>query len=172
MLLAETTTEQKVLQIITPSLDQLGYELVRVKMMDADKRKTLQVMLDRADGVTITVEDCQKASRQISALLDVEDPITDRYDLEVSSPGLDRPLTRLKDFEAFKGLEAKVEAREKINGRRRFKGRLAGVEGEEIVLDNLVEASADTAEKTVKIAFDNIQNAKLILNDELLKTAQ
>ena len=105
----------------------MGYELVRVRLMGG-KSATLQVMADRPEG-GIEVDDCADISTAVSAVLDVEDPITDTYTLEVSSPGIDRPLTRLKDFATFEGYEAKLETSELIDGRKRFKGVLAGVEG-------------------------------------------
>lgn len=172
MLQAETTLEQAILQIISPSLEHMGYEIVRIKLMDLDRRKTLQVMLDRIDGEDINVDDCQQASGQISALLDVEDPITERYDLEVSSAGIDRPLTRLKDFNDYSGLEAKIETKDKIDGRRRFKGILAGIDGDKIIMDGV--SSSDNSEITslsITIDFDNIQQAKLVMNDQLLQMA-
>jgi len=149
-------------QIITPSVEALGYEIVRVLLLGG-QRPTLQIMAERIDGAGMTVEDCADISRSVSALLDVEDPIAGAYTLEVSSPGLDRPLTRLKDFERFAGLTAKLETRLAIDGRKRFKGTLKGVEGEEIILD----AESGPA----RVAFDNVLRAKLVITDELLRAA-
>ncbi|PWC31622.1 ribosome maturation factor RimP [Azospirillum sp. TSO22-1] len=149
-------------QIITPSVEALGYEIVRVLLLGG-QRPTLQIMAERTDGDPMTVEDCADISRSVSALLDVEDPIAGAYTLEVSSPGLDRPLTRLKDFERFAGFTAKLETRLAIDGRKRFKGTLKGVEGEEIVLD----AEGGLA----RVAFDNVLRAKLVITDELLRAA-
>ena len=161
-----TSLEERITEIIAAPVEHLGYEVVRVKMLDGIKRQTLQVMIDRADEENIQVEDCEKASRQISALLDVEDPITENYDLEVSSPGVDRPLTRLKDFDRFKGLEVKVETQDKINDRRRFKGTLVGLEENNVLVDVPVAGQAD--DERVVIDFGNIIKAKLVLTDELL----
>ena len=149
-------------QIIAPSVEALGYEIVRVLLLGG-QRPTLQIMAERTDGAPMTVEDCADISRSVSALLDVEDPIAGAYTLEVSSPGLDRPLTRLKDFERFAGFTAKLETRLAIDGRKRFKGMLKGVEGEDIILD----AEGGPA----RVAFDNVLRAKLVITDELLRAA-
>ncbi len=111
------------------------------------------------------MDDCAEISNAISAVLDVEDPILDAYTLEVSSPGIDRPLTRLKDFETFEGYEAKLETGELIDGRRRFKGVLAGVEGDEV----LINIEQDGEEVTMGLNFDWLSDAKLVLTDELIK---
>lgn len=170
-MLPGTTQEKQICTLIAPSVERLGYEVVRVKMMEEGGRHILQVMLDCADGSQITVEDCEKASKHISALLDVEDPISGQYDLEVSSPGIDRPLTRLKDFERFKGLEAKVETRMPIQGQKRFRGRLKGLEAGNhvMVVSNVVVLGGLHEEVEISIPFDAIAKAKLILNDELLQ---
>jgi ribosome maturation factor RimP len=120
----------------------------------------LQVMADKPDG-GIEVDDCAEISTMLSATLDVEDPILDAYTLEVSSPGIDRPLTRLKDFDAFEGYEAKLETAELIDGRRRFKGTLAGVDGNEVLIN--------ISEGTVGLQFDWLSDAKLVLTDDLIK---
>src|SRR5690242_15448634 len=140
----------------------MGYRLVRVAVLGAG-RMTLQIMAERRDEAPMTVEDCADISRSVSALLDVEDPIAGAYTLEVSSPGLDRPLTRLKDFERFAGFTAKLETRLAIDGRKRFKGTLKGVEGEEIILD----AEGGPA----RVTFDNVLRAKLVITDELLRAS-
>jgi ribosome maturation factor RimP len=158
--------EKRIEALIANPIEHLGYEVVRIKMLEGIKRKTLQIMIDRADEAAIQVEDCEAASRQISALLDVEDPITENYDLEVSSPGVDRPLTRPKDFERFKGLEVKIETQDKIEDRRRFKGELLGLEEENVLVSVRVDGQSEN--ECVAIALDNILNAKLVLTDELL----
>ncbi len=114
-------------EIITPVIEDMGFELVRVRLM-AGKTQTLQIMAERPEG-GIEVDECAAISTAVSAVLDVEDPIEDAYTLEVSSPGIDRPLTRLKDFDVWEGYEAKLETDELIDGRRRFKGELAGHRG-------------------------------------------
>ncbi|CAO3399186.1 Bacterial ribosome SSU maturation protein RimP [Azospirillum palustre] len=150
-------------QIITPSVEAMGYEVVRVQI-SGGQRAILQIMAERADGAPMTVEDCADISRSVSALLDVEDPIREAYTLEVSSPGIDRPLTRLKDFERFAGFEARLESRMAIDGRKRFKGMLKGVE------DGLV--CVDTEQGPARLEFDNILRAKLVLTDELIRASQ
>lgn len=149
-------------QIIAPSVEAMGYEVVRVLLLGG-QRPTLQIMAERADGAPMTVEDCADISRSVSALLDVEDPIAGAYTLEVSSPGLDRPLTRLKDFERFAGFTAKLETRLAVDGRKRFKGMLTGTEGEDVLIDT------DTG--PARVAFDNVLRAKLVITDELLRAA-
>lgn len=156
--------EDRISALIAPSLDAMGYDLVRVALQGR-LRRTLQVMAERRDRQAMTVEDCADISRQISALLDVEDPIEGAYDLEVSSPGIDRPLTRPKDFERFAGLEAKLETVAAVDGRKRFRGRVLGLgEGE------MVRFAADDGE-THAFAFANIARARLVLTDELIAWA-
>lgn len=120
-------------------------------------------MAERADGAPMTVDDCADISHAVSALMDVEDPIAGPYTLEVSSPGIDRPLTRLKDFERFAGFEAKLESRLAVDGRKRFKGLLRGVEAGEILLD--------TEQGPARVPFDNVLRAKLVLTDELIRAS-
>lgn len=151
---------RKLIHLLEPCVTPLGYELVRVVYVPADKRATLQIMIDRLDGETITVTDCTKASRSISALLEVEDPIENAYILEVSSPGIDRPLMKLKDFERFKGFQARVEMSEPINNRKRFQGNLLGVNGDLIQI--LVEGVQ------CELPFSLVKKAKLLLTDELI----
>lgn len=145
--------------IITPVLEDMGFELVRVRLMTG-KYSILQIMADKPEG-GIEVDDCAEISTAVSAILDVEDPILDTYTLEVSSPGIDRPLTRLKDFAMFEGYEAKIETDELIDGRRRFKGQLAGVEGNEVLIN--------IPEGTIGLQFDWLSDAKLVLTDDLIK---
>ncbi|AWK86138.1 ribosome maturation factor RimP [Azospirillum thermophilum] len=154
---------ERIEQIITPTVEGLGYEVVRVQL-SGSKSAVLQIMAERTDGAPMTVEDCADISRSVSAVLDVEDPIKAAYTLEVSSPGIDRPLTRLKDYERFAGFEAKLESRVAVDGRKRFKGILKGVE------DNLV--CIDTEQGAAKLEFDNILRAKLVLTDDLIRASQ
>ncbi|SFN43311.1 ribosome maturation factor RimP [Roseovarius lutimaris] len=158
-LIAKAAIDRRMAEIITPVIEDLGYELVRVRLMGG-KTHTLQIMAERPAG-GIEVDDCAKISTAVSAVLDVEDPITEQYTLEVSSPGIDRPLTRLKDFEAFEGYEAKIETSEMIDGRKRFKGMLAGVENNEVLIN--------VEEGTIGLEFDWLADAKLVLTDELIK---
>ena len=148
--------------MIEPALEGLGFRLVRV-YVTGGPAATLQIMAERKDGQTMTVEDCADISRQISAVLDVEDPISSAYTLEVSSPGIDRPLTRPKDFQRFAGYEARLETRQPIDGRRKFTGRILGIEGEVVKLKD--EAGE------VALPYDAIQKARLVLTDELLRQA-
>jgi ribosome maturation factor RimP len=127
------------------------------------RTKTVQIMAERPEG-GIEVDECAAISTAVSAALDVEDPIEDAYTLEVSSPGIDRPLTRLKDFDTFEGYEAKIETTELIDGRRRFKGELAGIEGDEVLIN--IEDGAETI--TVGLKFDWLSDAKLVLTGELI----
>jgi ribosome maturation factor RimP len=127
------------------------------------RTRVLQIMADRPDG-GIGVDECGTISTAVSAVLDVEDPIEENFILEVSSPGIDRPLTRLKDFENWKGWEARIETSELIDGRRRFKGGLMGVEGEEI----LIEIEEGGQDVTIGLRFDWLSDAKLILTDALI----
>lgn len=151
--------------LIGPSLAAMGYELVRARLSGRD-RPVLQVMIERNDRQPLTVEACAEASRAISAILDVEDPIRGSYVLEVSSPGIDRPLVRLADFDRFAGHVARLELAAPIEGRRRFRGRLLGTVGERV---RLVE---DEAKGTVEVPFEAIQSAKLVLTDELIAASQ
>ena len=140
-------------------VEGMGFELVRVRLMSG-KTKTLQIMAEKPEG-GIEVDDCGEISTAVSATLDVEDPVEDAYTLEVSSPGIDRPLTRLKDFEVWAGYEAKIETTEMIDGRRRFKGELAGVEGSEVLIT--------IEEGTIGLQFDWLSDAKLVLTDDLIR---
>ena len=150
-------------QAIEPLLGDMGYAIVRVQLSGA-QRQTLQIMVERCDGRAIDVEDCASVSRAVGAVLDVADPIRSAYTLEVSSPGIDRPLTRLEDFDRFAGFEAKLELRMPLDGRRRFRGRLLGLQGESIRLET------ETGETS--LAFANLAKAKLVLTDELIAASQ
>lgn len=161
-LIAKTAIDRRLAGIIGPTIEGLGFELVRIRLMGG-KQRILQIMADRPDG-GIEVDECARISTAVSAVLDVEDPIEDNYILEVSSPGIDRPLTRLKDFEMWKGWEARIETSELIDGRRRFKGALAGVEDDEV----LIQIEEGGEEITIGLKFDWLSDAKLILTDELI----
>jgi len=147
--------------IITPVVESLGYEPIRI-LLSGNVRQTLQVMIDVKDGSRdINVEDCATVSRALSKVLDEKDPIKNEFSLEVSSPGIDRPLTKPHHFVRFEGNEAKIETIETVDSRKRFKGKLMGVDQQ-----NNVHINMDGKEYT--IAFDNIAKAKLVLTDELL----
>jgi ribosome maturation factor RimP len=158
-LVAKATIDRRLAEILTPVLEDMGFELVRVRFMSG-KTKTVQIMAERPDG-GIEVDDCAAISTAVSATLDVEDPIEDAYTLEVSSPGIDRPLTRLKDFETWAGYEAKLDTTEMIDGRRRFKGVLQGVEDGEVLIE--------ISEGIIGLNFDWLSDAKLVLTDELIR---
>ena len=158
-LIAKTAIDRRLAEIVEPVIADMGFELVRLRLMGG-QTKTLQIMAERPGG-GIEVDECAEISTAVSAILDVEDPVSDAYTLEVSSPGIDRPLTRLKDFDAYEGYEAKVETSELIDGRKRFKGVLAGVEGDEVLIN--------IPEGTVGLHFDWLADAKLVLTDEFIK---
>ena len=158
-LIAKSANEKKLLEIINPVISDMGFELVRLRLM-SNKEITLQIMAAQPNGY-INVDECAEISTAISAVLDVEDPILDAYNLEVSSPGIDRPLTRIKDFEEFEGYEAKIETVDLIDGRKRFRGTLAGINGSEILI-NLDEG-------TIGLEFNWLAEAKLVLTDDLIK---
>lgn len=157
---------QRIEAIITPALLDMGYEVVRILVM-GKQRPVLQIMAERADRRGMTVEDCAEISRTVSALLDVEDPIAGAYTLEVSSPGLDRPLTRPQDYDRFAGHVARLELRQPLDGRRRFQGRLDGL------ADGVVRLVVDEGEggQIVLLPLADIQKAKLVLTDALLAEA-
>lgn len=161
-LIAKTAMDRRLASIVGPVIEGMGFELVRIRLMGGNTR-TLQIMADRPEG-GIEVDECGEISTAVSAVLDVEDPIEDNYILEVSSPGIDRPLTRLKDFEMWKGWEARIETTELVDGRRRFKGTLGGVEGEEV----LIQITEPGGEVVIGLNFDWLADAKLILTDELI----
>jgi len=152
---------EKIKAIVEPVVESMGFELVRVTF-GGQGRPRLQIMAERADG-TMTVDDCASLSQELSAVLDVEDPIESDYVLEVSSPGIDRPLTRRKDFERWAGFEAKLEMRTPIEGRRRFTGRLKGLDGERVIL------RVDDGE--VGLPLEEVQKAKLVMTDDLIDSA-
>jgi len=158
-LIAKAAIDRRIAEIITPVVEDMGFEVVRVRLMTG-KESVLQIMVQRPDG-QIEVDECAQISTAISATLDVEDPIVDVYTLEVSSPGIDRPLTRMKDFDQWEGFEAKIETDELIDGRRRFKGQLAGTEGDEILIT--------ITEGTIGLKFEWLSDAKLVLTDELIR---
>ncbi len=157
-LIAKAAIDKRLAEIVRPLIEGLGFELVRIRLM-AGKKATLQIMADRPEG-GIEVNDCAEISTAVSAVLDVEDPIEGEYTLEVSSPGIDRPLTRLKDFDAWEGYDAKLETSELIDGRKRFRGILRGTEGDEVLIE--------IPEGVIGLKFDWLVEAKLILTDELI----
>jgi len=154
----------EVARIIEPSLDAMGYRLVRLMQTGGPRRPTLQIMAERRDEAPMTVEDCAEISRSVSALLDVADPIASAYMLEVSSPGIDRPLVRPEDYDRFAGFDARIELDEPLDGRKRFKGKLLGRDSD------VVRLAAETGEVRLPLAV--IARAKLLLTDELIAHSQ
>jgi ribosome maturation factor RimP len=153
----------EIARLIEPTLNAMGYELVRVQFAGGQHRPTLQIMAERTDRQAMAVEDCAEISRSLSAILDVEDPVPGSYLLEVSSPGIDRPLIRPADYERFAGFEARLETREPIEGRRRFRGRLLGLEGDCVRLE---EQGAE-----YRLPLERINKAKLLLTEALIAAA-
>lgn len=160
-MLAKAPVDRRIAGIVRPTVEAMGFDLVRVRLMGG-KRITLQIMAERPDG-RMEVDDCAELSRALSAVLDVEDPIDREYALEVSSPGIDRPLTRLDDFERWKGWTAKIETDAPVDGRKRFKGDLKGVEGQSVMLD--------TETGPVALPFEALSDAKLVLTDALIEAS-
>ena len=158
----KTAEDQDLLELLDPVAEAAGYEIVRLRLMGGHAARRLQIMAERPDG-TLLVEDCTALSRAISQVMDAADPIHGEYLLEVSSAGIDRPLTRLKDFETYEGCEARLELDRLAEGRKRFKGELAGIEGD------LVALNIEGEEATALLPFAWIIEAKLVLNDELMK---
>jgi ribosome maturation factor RimP len=152
--------------LIEPVLVDLGFRLVRVQLTGRDGR-TLQIMAERPDG-TMTIEDCEAVSRQVSPVIDVDDPISGSYRLEVSSPGIDRPLVRPSDFEDWAGHEAKIELNEAIDGRKRFRGLLEGFEDGEVRLRVTLDQIGTV---TMGLPLPLIGDAKLVLTDDLIRDA-
>jgi len=164
----KTAEDLRLVELLDPVAEAAGYEIVRLRLMGGAERRRLQIMAERppppgqAEG-EMTVEDCSHLSRKISEVLDAADPIAGEYVLEVSSPGIDRPLTRPRDFEAFEGFEVRLELDRLAEGRKRFRGVLAGLEGDQVAID--LEGEAETA----MVPFAWIVEAKLVLNDDLMK---
>lgn len=152
--------EERILALIEPAAEELGYRIVRVRLMGL-KRKRLQIMAERSADGAMGVGDCETLSRAISPVLEAHDPIMGDYDFEMSSPGIDRPLVRLEDFARFTGHEAKVETAMMVDGRKRFKGVIAGVDGQDVLLD-LPEGQA-------RLAFAGLAEARLVLTDRLIE---
>jgi ribosome maturation factor RimP len=159
----KTQEDIGLVELLDPVAESVGYEIVRLRLMGGAEQRRLQIMAERPDG-DMNVEDCAKLSRAISEIMDAADPISGEYTLEVSSPGVDRPLTRLKDFDTYAGLEVRIELDRVAEGRKRFKGELAGVEDGQVGLN--LEGEDDT---TVYFPFEWIVDAKLVLTDQLMK---
>jgi len=158
----KTAEDLRLLDLLDPVSEAAGYEIVRLRLMGGDHARRLQIMAETPAG-EMNVEDCARLSRAISEVLDAADPISGEYVLEVSSPGVDRPLTRLKDFETYEGLEARLELDRMAEGRKRFRGLLAGVDGDNVAID------LEGEESTALVPFAWIVEAKLVLTDQLMK---
>ena len=159
----KTAEDLRLLELLEPVAEAAGYEIVRLRLMGGEQQRRLQIMAERASDGDMMVEDCAKLSRAFSEIMDAADPIAGEYVLEVSSPGVDRPLTRLKDFATYEGHEARLELDRMAEGRKRFRGALAGVEGDNVAID------LEGEEHTALIPFTWITEAKLVLTDELMK---
>ena len=157
-----TPEDFRLLDLLDPVAHAAGYGVVRLRLMGGGVRR-LQIMAERPDG-HMEIDDCATLSRAFSEVLDAADPISGEYTLEVSSPGIDRPLTRLEDFSTYHGLEARLELDRLVEGRKRFKGRLAGVDGQEVLID-----LEDEPDHTAQVPFAWVSEAKLVLNDELMQ---
>lgn len=166
-LVTETGIDARVAQLIEPVLNSEGFRLVRVRL-SGQNGATLQIMAERADG-TMTVEDCEVLSRMVSPILDVEDPIDRKYHLEVSSPGIDRPLVRRSDFAKWRGHIAKVETSIMVGGRKRFRGTITDVEPDNVTLFRDQPSMGD--ENTNVIPFSAVAEASLILTDDLIRAS-
>ena len=158
-LITKTLLESRILLIAKPIIQDMGFEVIRIRLIDG-KSKLIQIMID-SPKMNITVDDCANISNELSAAIDVEDPYEDTFNLEVSSPGIDRPLTRLRDFDQWSGYEAKLETNTAIEGQKRFKGILSGTDGDEVLI------KLDIG--TIGLKFDWLSDAKLILTDALIR---
>jgi ribosome maturation factor RimP len=162
----KTHMDERILALADPIAQDLGLRIVRVRVM-AGKRATVQIMAERISDGLMGIENCEALSRELSALMEVEDPIVDAYNLEVSSPGLDRPLTSLEDFTLFEGYMAKLELDRLVEGRKRFRGQLAGAENGHVDIN--LDGETD---QTASIPFDWIAEAKLLITDDLIEAGQ
>jgi ribosome maturation factor RimP len=156
-----TAEDARLLELLDPVAEAAGYEIVRLRLMGSEHARRLQIMAETPEG-EMNVEGCARLSRALSEVLDAADPVAGIYTLEVSTPGVDRPLTRLKDFETYEGFEARIELDRLAEGRKRFRGELAGIEGDQVAVN--LEEEAETA----LIPFAWILEAKLILTDRLM----
>jgi len=166
-LITETGLDRRIADIIEPVLVQMGFRLVRVRM-SGQNGLTLQIMTERNDG-TMTVEDCEDVSKAVSPVLDVEDPIDKAYHLEVSSPGIDRPMVRKSDFVRWQGHLMKCETSIMVDGRKRFRGKIVSVDEEGFRLER--DQPAYGEEAVVAIPFTALSDARLILTDDLIRDA-
>jgi ribosome maturation factor RimP len=151
--------EERVIALIEPTAQGLGYRIVRVRV-SGNRRKRLQIMAERVSDGEMGIDDCSRLSRALSPVFDLEDPIQGEYDLEISSPGIDRPLMRIEDFERFQGHQAKLELAAMNDNQRRYKGVISAVEGDVIVLE--------TEQGEARLKFGQLSDARLVLTDKLI----
>ena len=161
----KTDMDMRILAIAAPVADDLGYDIVRVRVMGGN-RSTVQIMAERKSDGQMEVSDCEALSRELSSTFEVEDPLHDAYVLEVSSPGLERPLTALKDYETYTGYLARVELDRLVEGRKRFRGILAGLDGD------MIDINLDGESETAQIPYAWVSDAKLLITDDLIKAGQ
>jgi ribosome maturation factor RimP len=161
MFVCLTQLETKVYDIINSAIEDMGYEIVRIRIHGTAKRKTLQIMLDRLDGSPLLLADCEKVSKHVSVLLDVEDPIEQNYSLEVSSPGIERPLTREKDFITYASEPVKLALKIGIEGRKKFNAQIDKVQDNELFFTELEER------RNYNVLFSNVAEASVIFDEKL-----
>jgi ribosome maturation factor RimP len=166
-IIRESGIDARIAAIVAPALRTIGFRLVRVKL-SSQNGLTLQIMAERDDG-TMTVEDCEEVSRAVSPVLDVEDPVDKAYHLEISSPGIDRPLVRKADFQAGIGHVAKLETSVLVDNRKRFRGTIAEVSEDAVLIERDVPAEGEPA--TVRVPFEAVAEARLVLTDDLIRAA-
>ena len=167
-LVAKTAMDRRLAEIVAPVIEDMGVELVRLRLQGG-KTPLLEIMADTPDGIEVDL--LGEINVALGAVLDVEDPIDGEYTLEVGSPGIDRPLTRLKDFETWEGHEAKLETADLIDGQKRFKGTIMGTEGDEVLIeiDRPGSGKEGGGAVTIGLTFDLLADAKLVLTDELIR---
>jgi ribosome maturation factor RimP len=158
----KTAEDNALLELIDPVAEAAGFEIVRLRLMGGDRARRLQIMAERPDG-EMPISDCARLARAVSQVLDAADPIRGEYALEVSSPGIDRPLTRLKDFAAFAGCHARLELDRPLDGRKRFSGEIAGLAGDQVAI------KLDDGGETVLLPFAQLGEARLVIDENLLQ---
>ncbi|MBL1419974.1 MAG: ribosome maturation factor RimP [Alphaproteobacteria bacterium] len=168
----ENGLAKTIAEIIEPVIEDAGYQLVRVRIIGDEDGLTVQIMAENLSDGTLGVDDCAKISRAISPVLEVEDPIANEYRLEVSSPGMSRPLVRPIDFDRNAGMEAKVELANMIDGRKRFRGKLEGFDVEENEIRIFVEVEGFSEPQLIGLDFNNIEEARLVITDALLNAGK
>lgn len=171
-LASENGLAKVIAEIIEPVIEDTGFRLVRVRILGEEEGLTVQIMAENLSDGTLGIDDCTAISRAISPVLEVEDPIANEYRLEVSSPGMSRPLVRPIDFERNAGLEAKVELSNMIDGRKRFRGKLEGFDADENEIRIFVEVEGFSDPQLIGLDFNNIEEARLVINDALLNAGK